>query len=122
MLFSQHQSSFGFPPQMTPVRNGVFNWDRIWRHMWAVTPLLTTKFDSVDSMWKRIGFFRYAPEYNRLAHSLTSSLTNFHAYPLTSRDPFAVPSAAQSSGLDQYDEASMAQVNNLIEFLQAFSF
>lgn len=122
MLFSQHQSSFGFTPQLTPVQNGIANWDRIWRYMWSITPLLTTKFTDINTMWKRIGFFRYSPEYNQLADKLLRSLVNFHANPITNQDPFGISNTTQPSGLDQYDKTSMAQVNNLIQFFQTFSF
>lgn len=90
--------------------------------MWSITPLLTTKFTDVNTMWKRIGFFRYSPEYNRLAENLTTSLTNYHANPVTTQNPFEASNITQPSALDQYDETSMAQVNNLIQFFQTFSF
>jgi len=52
---------------------------------------------------------------------MLQGLVNFHAGSLANQDPFGLLNAAQPSGLDRYDETSMAQVNNLIQFFQTFS-
>jgi len=83
-----------------------------------------------ETMWKRIGFIRYAPEYWLLGSLLTDRISGVpnrdgHGSPPQSDDRDTTPTSQQSNKphivepiLDKYDQTSMRQVNDLITGFQ----
>lgn len=114
MLF-QYQNSFLAQNQLVPVRNAVQNWDIVWEG-YQLYHAASFKHDPVhssaltaDNMWKRIGFMKYASEYWLLASLLLDRICATDHQPVQD---------LQQPLLQQYDQTSMQQVNDLIADFQ----
>lgn len=116
LLFQQTQTSFGHEPQLTPIRNALSNWIRIW-HMMSpgATFTMNRSSSSAQDLWKRTGFMRHAAEFYLLAKIMVEHVE------LCQRDRTSaqgrsslLASAPKPYGFEKYDETSMQQVNDLI--------
>lgn len=70
-------------------------------------------------MWKRIGFCRYCPEYWLLANLMADRLATLGALQ-QGNEMTAIDNGPLDPILDQYDQTSMRQVNDLIMGFQMF--
>ncbi|EXJ69403.1 uncharacterized protein A1O5_07439 [Cladophialophora psammophila CBS 110553] len=122
LLFQQTQTSFGYEPQLTPIRNALSNWIRIW-HMMSPTALaLSGNSSSVYDLWKRTGFMRHAAEFHLLAKIIVKHVEMCQRDRTTAQsNSFMLTSAAQPFGFEKYDETSMQQVNDLIVSFNSFN-
>lgn len=138
MIF-QHQNLFAVEGQLVPIRNGLRNWIGIWERYANLPPscsphgLLHDDHLTPETMWKRVGFVRFSPEYWLLGSLLTDRLsaatTTASAQGAGSGDgtamagtqtPSADPGKPKSVEpiLEKYDQTSMRQVNDLITDFQ----
>jgi len=142
MIF-QHQNSFGVAGQLVPIQNGLRNWIAIWERyfdLWSTSYPYGGEQDaqlSLETMWKRVGFVRFSPEYWLLGTLLTDRIVaNATALPQGLYSDEADEARARAEGrtaasgriqarsvdpiLDKYDQTSMRQVNDLITNFQRF--
>jgi hypothetical protein len=139
MIF-QHQNLLAVEGQLVPIRNGLRNWIEIWEK-YAEVPsslsphgLLQEECPAPELMWKRIGFFRFSPEYWLLGSLIADRLSAptaaspEQASASGSSQGFAQPSSTASGKarsaepiLGKYDQTSMRQVNDLITDFQKFN-
>jgi hypothetical protein len=137
MIF-QHQNLFAVEGQLVPIRNGLRNWIGIWEKYAevpsAISPhgLLQEDCPPPALMWKRVGFFRFCPEYWLLGSLLTDRLsaTTVPSTDISSANG-SVPGLSSTSArgkarsvepiLEKYDQTSMRQVNDLINGFQKFN-
>ena len=139
MIF-QHQNLFAVEGQLVLIRNGLRNWIAIWEKYAEVPSSLSPHGVPQEEclvpglMWKRIGFFRFSPEYWLLGSLLTDRLS---ANTVTSPDLSSanggslgfLHTSATARGkarsaepiLEKYDQTSMRQVNDLITGFQKFN-
>ncbi|KAK4135923.1 hypothetical protein BT67DRAFT_448813 [Trichocladium antarcticum] len=139
-IIFQHQNLFAVDGQLVPIRNGLRNWIAIWTRYSQLPPscsphgVLQEDCVSPETMWKRVGFVRFSPEYWLLGSLLTDRISSTtvgahaqHSVP----GGFAPGSFPPSSGgqgkpksaepiLEKYDQTSMRQVNDLITDFQKF--
>lgn len=72
-----------------------------------------------EELWKRMGFFRYAPEYWLLAHLMADRLAVLGtSKPETELEP--LDEGPLDPILNRYDQTSMRQINDLIMGFQTF--
>lgn len=128
MIF-QHQSLFGVEGQLVPIRNALRNWKTAWDiyldHLSSGPPHVLAGNDHVapEKMWKRVGFVRYCIEYWLLACLLTDriSAANHERDQARSSNRAETPQPKSAEPiLDEYDQTSMRQVNDLIAGFQKF--
>lgn len=142
MIF-QHQNSFGVAGQLVPIQNGLRNWIAIWEryfYLWSTSYPYGGGQDaqlSLETMWKRVGFVRFSPEYWLLGTLLTDRIVaSTAALPQGPCSNEADDARALAEGriaasgriqarsvepiLDKYDQTSMRQVNDLITNFQKF--
>ncbi|KAK0631445.1 hypothetical protein B0T14DRAFT_559239 [Immersiella caudata] len=137
MIF-QHQNSLGVAGQLVPIRSGLRNWIAVWEQYfdsWSASYPQDASLP-LETMWKRMGFIRFAPEYwllgvlltNRISGATNQSQDKAHDVDDASRSSLPVPVAAGSSAqinsvdpiLEKYDQTSMRQVNDLIADFRKF--
>ncbi|KAL2256901.1 hypothetical protein VTK26DRAFT_956 [Humicola hyalothermophila] len=137
-IIFQHQNLFAVEGQIVPIRNGLRNWIGIWERYAQVpsscSPHGILQHDQLvpETMWKRVGFVRFSPEYWLLGSLLTDRISSTTS---TSQDQQAssgsFPGAASQTPpsnkprsvepiLGKYDQTSMRQVNDLITDFQKF--
>jgi hypothetical protein len=137
MIF-QHQNSLGVVGQLVPIRNGLRNWIAVWEQYFDSWSLSYPQDASLplETMWKRMGFIRFAPEYwllgvlltNRISGATTQSQDQSQDVGDAGRSSLPRSAAAGSSAqiksvepiLEKYDQTSMRQVNDLITDFQRF--
>ncbi|KAK5652309.1 hypothetical protein OQA88_10659 [Cercophora sp. LCS_1] len=140
MIF-QHQNSFGVDGQLVPIRRGLRNWIGVWEwyfDSWAASFPYGTGGEAClppKTLWKRVGFIRFSPEYWLLGTLLTDRIAAPSASAGLSQDKASLSRAATNSMtvggrgpgrsiepiLDKYDQTSMRQVNDLITNFQKFN-
>lgn len=111
---------------LKPIRNTLSNWRETWQAFASISsaglsPHITVNDTQVrpENMWKRIGFCRYCPEYWLLANLMADRLATLGA--LQQGDGMTtVDEGPLDPILDQYDQTSMQQVNDLIMGFQMF--
>ncbi|EFW14787.1 hypothetical protein D8B26_000550 [Coccidioides posadasii str. Silveira] len=128
-LIFQYQNAFGGGELLQRIRDALGNWKDIW-HIQANASPGTSPHSIVDStnaqpeyMWKRVGFFRYSPDYWLLASLKVDRLsvadpcqpksnawTGQNDVELIGEDDDGLADPI----LNKYDETSMSQVNELI--------
>lgn len=105
----------------------LYNWKCAWQLFTAVycsptlSPHVTIESSNVqsDSMWKRVGFCRYCPEYWLLASYMVDRLSILGTtHQICS--PESLGGGYLESILNDYDQTSMRQVNDLIVGFQSF--
>lgn len=133
MIFQQ-QNFLGVEGQVVHIRNGLRNWIAIWDlyfDAWLSSPqgAFSETCLSPESMWKRVGFVRFSPEYWLLGTllidriSATIEQSQHDSADRGSHDAASDP-GGRSRGksiepiLDKYDQTSMRQVNDLIADFQ----
>ncbi len=135
MIF-HHQNLLGVEGQLVPIRNGLRNWINIWERYfesWLPTTPggMPDNGNSLETMWKRVGFIRHSAEYWLLGSLLTDRISATHASQGQSADRSLLGDVTESRGiqtqrstidpiLDKYDQTSMRQVNDLITDFQKF--
>lgn len=139
MIF-QHQNSFGVEGQLVPIRNGLRNWIAVWeRYFDSSSPSSACVRDrddclSPETMWKRVGFIRYSPEYwllgslliERISATITAAQEQSRNKDTFSGAFFEDRTGGQAQTksvepiLNKYDQTSMRQVNDLITDFQKF--
>jgi len=138
MIF-QHQNSLGVAGQLVTIQNGLRNWITIWERYfdaWSTSYPHGAVQDttlSPETMWRRMGFIRFAPEYWLLGSLLTDRISassqqqpaqSTYPSPGSHGDAGESQRAAQVKSiepiLDKYDQTSMRQVNDLIIDFQRF--
>ncbi|KAK1829514.1 hypothetical protein QBC39DRAFT_262799 [Podospora conica] len=135
MIFQQ-QNFLGVAGQLDHIRTGLQNWIAIWDRYfddWLSSPqgAYSETCLSPDTMWKRVGFVRFSPEYWLLGILLLDriSATAEHARQKASgrgmlENRMDCGGGARGKSiepiLDKYDQTSMRQVNDLITDFQRF--
>ncbi|KAK1752718.1 hypothetical protein QBC47DRAFT_62099 [Echria macrotheca] len=138
-IIFQHQNSFGVAGQLEPIRNGLRNWISIWERYfddWSNSYPNdgAQAYPPLETMWKRVGFIRFSPEYWLLGTLLTDRIAEAASQEqpgglgVTSRGPFQESTSNTGRAharsvepiLDKYDQTSMRQVNDLITDFQRF--
>ncbi|GFG20637.1 hypothetical protein IFM61606_00685 [Aspergillus udagawae] len=97
------QNSLVFEPTLAPVQTGLDNWRRIWN---ARQPEDKDIPDQPQTIWKKIGFVRYAPEFWHLARIVVAQIIASD-----SDEQCLLPSAR---GLSRFDHSDMRDINGLI--------
>lgn len=95
------ESSMSSFLDITPLRRGLHNWQKAWPSDYRDHEILTASTELPD--WKRVGFYRYAPEY-----WLMTSLILERAQERACND------SASGSSIKEADDANMSQLNALI--------
>ena len=126
----QTQQAFGSETELGPVRVALENWQDIWQiystscaGTAAHCPLLNMSLHP-DNMWQRIGFVRFCSEYWLLAKLIVDRITygaqrEEHAFIDNSAETdFESDDRSTLTILNNYDETSMRQVNDLISEFQ----
>ncbi|OQV09477.1 Fungal Zn2-Cys6 binuclear cluster domain-containing protein [Cladophialophora immunda] len=124
-LVFQYRNSFGAEGQLTFIQSALNNW----RHIWKIyadefshsAPHAMVTYDrmTIETMWKRVGFVRHAPEFWLLTSVVVgriNSQSQMHK-PRHGGEPGTTmlsASAAPEPILQSYDQTSMRQVNELI--------
>ncbi|KAF5863071.1 hypothetical protein ETB97_010639 [Aspergillus alliaceus] len=98
------QNSLIFESTFTPVQSGLENWRRIWNQR---IPEDRYTPDRPQTIWKKIGFVRYAPEFWHLARIIVARMQ------YVSLDEDQSPSRTRAE-LSRYDHTDMVDVNGLI--------
>ncbi|KAE8396314.1 hypothetical protein BDV23DRAFT_177855 [Aspergillus alliaceus] len=98
------QNSLIFESTFTPVQSGLENWRRIWNQR---IPEDRYTPDRPQTIWKKIGFVRYAPEFWHLARIIVARMQS------VSLDEDQSPSRTRAE-LSRYDHTDMVDVNGLI--------
>ncbi|GIJ85676.1 hypothetical protein Asppvi_004537 [Aspergillus pseudoviridinutans] len=97
------QNSLVFESTLAPVQTGLENWRRIWN---ARQPEDKDIPDEPQSIWKKIGFVRYAPEFWHLARIIVARII---ASPSDEQCPLPT-----ERGLARFDHTDMRDINGLI--------
>ncbi|KAJ5520380.1 hypothetical protein N7463_000833 [Penicillium fimorum] len=122
----QFRSAVGSFQLRAPIQNALSNWRDIW-HFFSTTfpqgtmPHMTIEDPHIQSeeLWRRMGFFRYAPEYWLLAHLMADRLAVLGtSKPENELEP--LDEGLLDPILNRYDQTSMRQINDLIMGFQIF--
>ncbi|GFG07768.1 hypothetical protein IFM61392_05026 [Aspergillus lentulus] len=97
------QNSLVFESTLAPVQTGLENWRRIWN---ARQPEDKDIPDEPQTIWKKIGFVRYAPEFWHLARIIVARII---ASPGDEQCPLPT-----ERGLSRFDHTDMRDINELI--------
>ncbi|KAL2831568.1 hypothetical protein BDW59DRAFT_131602 [Aspergillus cavernicola] len=130
-LIFQYRNSWGGVQLLSPIHNALNNWKAIWQQFTAalvpgMSPHVTVDHNNIrpESMWKRVGFCSYCPEYWLLANLMTDKLTARNAtgdmVAGTANELERLDDGPLDSILNKYDQTSMRQVNDLILSLSDF--
>ncbi|KAJ5857401.1 hypothetical protein N7455_008295 [Penicillium solitum] len=122
----QFRSAVGSFQLRAPIQNALSNWRDIWQLFSStfpqgITPHVTIEDPHIqpEELWKRMGFFRYAPEYWLLAHLMADRLAVLGtSKPETELEP--LDEGPLDPILNRYDQTSMRQINDLIMGFQTF--
>lgn len=88
-----------------------------------MSPHVTVNHDDLqpETLWKRVGFCSYCPEYWLLANLMTDKLTARSSTGTSGMNELErLDDGPLDSILDKYDQTSMRQVNDLILSLSDF--
>ncbi|KAJ5154309.1 uncharacterized protein N7500_009748 [Penicillium coprophilum] len=122
----QFRSAVGSFQLRAPIQNALRNWRDIW-HLFSTTspqgimPHMTIEDPHIqpEELWRRMGFFRYAPEYWLLAHLMADRLAVLGtSKPENELEP--LDEGPLDPILNRYDQTSMRQINDLIMGFQTF--
>lgn len=135
MIFQQ-QNFLGVAGQLDHIRTGLQNWITIWDRYfddWLSSPggAYSETCLSPDTMWKRVGFVRFSPEYWLLGTLLIDRILVTAEQARQKASGRGMLESTMDSGgrtrgksvepiLDKYDQTSMRQVNDLIADFQRF--
>jgi hypothetical protein len=121
----QYRSSVSTWQNLTPVRNTLSNWRSAWQlfsstAFFGISPHITVDDNHLEpeTMWRRIGFFQFCHEYWLLANLMADRLVTLGT--LQSNDLPTLGDGPLDPILNQYDQTSMRQVNDLIMGFQTF--
>lgn len=122
----QYRSSVSTAQNLKPIRNTLSNWRDAWQAFASISsaglsPHITVNDTQIrpENMWRRIGFCRYCPEYWLLANLMADRLATLGALQ-QGNGMTTVDEGPLDPILDQYDQTSMQQVNDLIMGFQMF--
>ncbi|KAL2838960.1 hypothetical protein BJY01DRAFT_257866 [Aspergillus pseudoustus] len=130
-LIFQYRNSLDSLQLLPPIHNALNNWKSVWQQFTAslvpgMSPHVTVDHDNLQSqtMWKRVGFCSYCPEYWLLAKLMTDMLTTRNTIEDASQGDQSELERPEDGPLDsilnKYDQTSMRQVNDLILSLSDF--
>ncbi|KAL2795184.1 hypothetical protein BJX66DRAFT_350761 [Aspergillus keveii] len=130
-LIFQYRNSWDSLQLLPPIHNALNNWKSIWQQFTAslvpgMSPHVTVDHDNLqpDTMWKRVGFCSYCPEYWLLANLMTDMLTARNSTEASDEgeqnELERLEDGPLDSILNKYDQTSMRQVNDLILSLSDF--
>ncbi|KAL4999813.1 hypothetical protein BDV10DRAFT_183961 [Aspergillus recurvatus] len=127
-LIFQYRNSWGSLQLSSPIHHAVSNWKALWQQFTAalvpgMSPHVTVDHNHIqpEQMWKRVGFFSYCPEYWLLANLMADKLTARNAAEGAAGQGLErLEDGPLDSFLNQYDQTSMRQVNDLILSLSDF--
>lgn len=112
-------SSFMSKVDMSPTHTGIANWKRFWHATTEMKEPDHLESDLVESMWKRIGFIRHAPEFWQLVKASLANLNRLHPSSIRENNMVnRVERGSTSRPPARYDDEDMRQVNALITSLQ----
>ncbi|KAJ5210522.1 hypothetical protein N7491_010329 [Penicillium cf. griseofulvum] len=122
----QFRSAVGNLQLRAPIQNALSNWRDIW-HLFSTTspqgiiPYMTIEDPQIqpEELWRRMGFFRYAPEYWLLAHLIADRLAVLGTSK-PENELVPLDEGPLDLILNRYDQTSMRQVNDLIMGFQTF--
>ncbi|KOS47469.1 hypothetical protein ACN38_g1623 [Penicillium nordicum] len=122
----QFRSAVGSFQLRAPIQNALSNWRDIWQLFSSTFPQGITPHATIEDphiqpgeLWKRMGFFRYAPEYWLLAHLMADRLAVLGtSKPENELEP--LDEGLLDPILNRYDQTSMRQINDLIMGFQTF--
>ncbi|KAJ5683704.1 uncharacterized protein N7477_000049 [Penicillium maclennaniae] len=121
----QYRSSVSTWHNLTPVLNTLRNWRSAWQlfssaAFFGVSPHITVNDQHLDpeTMWKRTGFTRFCHEYWLLANLMADRLVALGR--LQDTELTVLGEGPLDPILNQYDQTSMRQVNDLIMGFQTF--
>lgn len=122
----QYRSSVSTSQNLQPIRNTLSNWRDAWQAFATtsaagISPHITVNDNQIgpETMWKRVGFCRFCPEYWLLANLMAERLGTLGALQQGS-EMTALDNGPLDPILDEYDQTSMRQVNDLIMGFQMF--
>ncbi|GES65960.1 hypothetical protein ATEIFO6365_0012035200 [Aspergillus terreus] len=98
------QNSIIFEPSLAPVETGLENWRRIWNEREPEDKDIPSL---PDTLWKKIGFTCYAPEFWHLARILVAKMRSSTA-------DNELDTSSPGQNLHRYDHTDMTDVNGLI--------
>ncbi|KAF9894095.1 hypothetical protein FE257_009068 [Aspergillus nanangensis] len=99
------QNSIIFEPTLTPVQTGLKNWRRVWNKRGPEDRDIP---DHHLTIWKKIGFTCYAPEFWHLARIILDKIQA----EATAKEQDPLPTSEQR--INRYDHTDMKDVNVLI--------
>ncbi|KAK4869941.1 hypothetical protein LT330_005665 [Penicillium expansum] len=122
----QFRSAVGSFQLRAPIQNALSNWRDIWQLFSStfpqgIMPHMTIEDPHIqpEQLWRRMGFFRYAPEYWLLAHLMADRLAVLGtSKPENELEP--LDEGPLDPILNRYDQTSMRQINDLIMDFQTF--
>ncbi|EEP81747.1 conserved hypothetical protein [Uncinocarpus reesii 1704] len=132
-LIFHYQNSFGGNELLQRMRNALGNWKDTWHLQASESPgssphtIVDNNHTRPEYMWKRVGFFRYSPDYWLLASlkvDLLEAANASHSTPQEWTDQTEGELIGEDDDglsdpiLNKYDETSMGQVNELISDFQ----
>ncbi|KAL3476682.1 hypothetical protein BJX99DRAFT_258232 [Aspergillus californicus] len=128
-LIFQYRNSWGSIQILSPIHSTLNNWKAIWQQFTAslvpaMSPHVTVDHNSLqpETMWKRVGFCSYCPEYWLLANLMTDRLSGQKSAGnmVGEENELERLDGPLDSILNKYDQTSMRQVNQLILSLSDF--
>ncbi|KAJ5766634.1 uncharacterized protein N7511_004250 [Penicillium nucicola] len=122
----QFRSAVGSFQLHAPISNALSNWRDIWQTFSSmscrgVLPFITIDDSHIqpENLWRRMGFYRYSPEFWLLANLMADRLAV-----LGTSQPDSELELLDEGPIDpilnHYDQTSMRQVNDLIMGFQTF--
>jgi hypothetical protein len=90
------------------VKTGLENWRRIWNGREAEDSHIC---DAPETLWKKVGFISYSPEFWHLARIIVDKIRDDNA---DDEDGEEGPTTAPDKAKKRYDHTDMMDVNGLI--------
>ncbi|KAI9369848.1 hypothetical protein BJX61DRAFT_124384 [Aspergillus egyptiacus] len=129
-LIFQFRNSWGDLQLLPPIHSALNNWKEIWQQFTAalvsgMSPHLTVDHNNLqpEAMWKRVGFCSYCPYWllaNLVTDKVTARKATDSAVEEERNDLEGLDYGPLDSTLNQCDQTSMLQVNDLILSLSDF--
>ncbi|KAL2221529.1 hypothetical protein M432DRAFT_540105 [Thermoascus aurantiacus ATCC 26904] len=108
VLIFHAKTSFTFKQSISPIKQGLRNWKRLWDEHQRSHAVTSMNAFSFPDMWKRDGFMKHAADYWALANLIIERTQSTH-----SSRPGIVNSDEGVS--EKYDDTDIRQVTDLIK-------
>jgi len=116
LMFHLQNSLITLPSPLTPLQTGLENWRRAWNKRLPEDSHISHR---PDTLWKQIGFARYAPEFWQLARILVrrmaSSSESLDGEGEGGSVAAGLEERVKEKMSERYDHTDMEDVNRLIE-------